>query len=74
MQPTLLTVFGIGFTGPNQGRDGAKLSMNGAAKGNPRVAGVGGLILDDQGNWICGFVNNVGCLQSLWSYGGGIRS
>ncbi len=60
MQPTLLTVFGIRFTGPNQGRDGLKLNMNGAAKGNPRVAGVRGLVLDDQGNWICGFVNNVG--------------
>ena len=36
-------------------REWAKLNMDGASFGNPGLAGCGGVLLDEHGNWITGF-------------------
>ncbi|PKI39106.1 hypothetical protein CRG98_040530 [Punica granatum] len=47
-----------------------KVNTDGASRGNPGLAGAGGLICGDDGRWICGFVHNVGFATStiakLW--------
>lgn len=42
-----------------------KLNINGASLGNPSIAGIGGLIRDDQGRWFKGFTRSVGSATSV---------
>ena len=37
-----------------------KLNMDGSADGNPGLAGYGGLLRDDHGNWLAGFARRIG--------------
>ena len=37
-----------------------KLNMNGASLGNPGVAGCGGIMRDERGNWVVGFARRIG--------------
>ena len=41
------------------------LNIDGLAFGNPVKAGGGGLIRDDQGNWVAGFSRNIGFSTSF---------
>ena len=41
------------------------LNTDGAAKGNPGLAGAGGVIRDHKGEWILGFSENSGCCSPL---------
>ncbi|KAJ8758607.1 hypothetical protein K2173_000328 [Erythroxylum novogranatense] len=47
------------------------LNTDGASKGNPGVAGAGGVIRDTKGRWLDGFVQNIGVATSfmteLWA-------
>ncbi|PKI45344.1 hypothetical protein CRG98_034262 [Punica granatum] len=40
--------------------DFLKLNIDGSVRGNPRIAGAGGLIRNDSGGWVIGFVQNIG--------------
>ena len=42
-----------------------KLNSNGASLGNPGRAGGGGLIHDCNGNWLIGYVRNIGVATSI---------
>ncbi|CAL1398877.1 unnamed protein product [Linum trigynum] len=59
----------IGWLAPPRGW--MKLNVDGASAGNPGIAGAGGLIRDDQGRWIAGFVAKIGetsaALAELWA-------
>ncbi|KAJ8767189.1 hypothetical protein K2173_013586 [Erythroxylum novogranatense] len=50
------------------------LNTDGASKGNPGVAGAGGVIRDTKGRWLDGFVQNIGVATSfvaeLWAIKG----
>ena len=54
-----------------------KVNSNGFALGNPRRAGGGGLIHNNKGEWIQGYVRAIGCTTSvvaeLWALRDGIR-
>ena len=50
-----------------------KLNTDGSAKGNPGMAGAGGLIRDYRGNWIGGFFRNIGFTHSLAAELWGLR-
>ncbi|CAL1373626.1 unnamed protein product [Linum trigynum] len=56
---------------PPPPRGWMKLNVDGASAGNPGCAGAGGLIRDDQGRWIAGFVAKIGeastVLAELWA-------
>jgi len=41
------------------------LNTDGAAKGNPGIAGGGGVLRGDQGEWICGFGESMGIFAPL---------
>ncbi|CAL1353630.1 unnamed protein product [Linum trigynum] len=49
-----------------------KLNLDGASNGNPGLAGAGGVLRDDSGRWISGFVAKVGeasaALAELWAF------
>ncbi|CAL1392167.1 unnamed protein product [Linum trigynum] len=49
-----------------------KLNIDGASAGNPGTAGAGGVIRDEQGRWIAGFVAKIGeataVLAELWAF------
>ncbi|PKI70141.1 hypothetical protein CRG98_009473 [Punica granatum] len=40
-----------------------KLNSDGATRGNPGLAGAGGIIQDEHGNWISGFKHNIGIVS-----------
>jgi len=40
------------------------LNMDGAAKGNPGQASVGGVLRGDKGDWVIGFLENLGHCSS----------
>ena len=52
-------------------RGWVKLNINGSSLGNPGLAGGGGLIWDENGEWILGFARNIGITTSfqakLWA-------
>ena len=50
-----------------------KLNMYGAAEGNPRLAGCGGLLRDDHGNWIASFKRRIGTSTSFVAELWGLR-
>ena len=41
------------------------LNTDGASKGNPGIAGGGGVIRGDLGEWICGFEESMGICSSM---------
>ncbi|XP_015936169.1 uncharacterized protein LOC107462117 [Arachis duranensis] len=47
--------------------DWMKVNTDGAAKGNPGMAGCGGLIRNYQGRWIAGFVANIGYCTAYYA-------
>ncbi|CAL1367953.1 unnamed protein product [Linum trigynum] len=55
-----------------------KLNIDGASAGNPGTAGAGGVIRDEQGRWIAGFVAKIGeataALAELWAFYHGLES
>ena len=55
-----------------------KLNTDGCSKGNPGVAGAGGVIRDHMGSWIGGFAKNIGICSSvtaeLWAIYFGLQS
>ncbi|PKI49193.1 hypothetical protein CRG98_030411 [Punica granatum] len=65
----------IGWRMPSNGW--LKLNTNRAAKGNQGLAGAGGLLRDDNGKWLGGFVHNIGIatsvLAELWVVKRGIK-
>ena len=42
-----------------------KLNTNGAARGNPRIAGARGLLRSDSGLWLLGFQANLGHCSNI---------
>ena len=48
---------------PNSGW--VKLNTDGAASGSTNTTGCGGLIRNDQGNWLVGFSRNIGLANSF---------
>lgn len=50
--------------------DRVKINTDGASKGNPRLAGVGGLMRDDGGKWLGGFVANIGACSAYRNWPG----
>ena len=42
-----------------------KLNTDGSANGNPGLAGCGGVIRDDSGQWIVGFSKCIGITNSF---------
>jgi len=48
-----------------------KLNTDGSSMGNPGLVGGGGLIRDENGDWIVGFARNIGITTSfqaeLWA-------
>ena len=54
-----------------------KLNLDGSSLGNPSLAGVGGLIRNDKGEWIKGYARAIGLTTSvaaeLWALGDGIK-
>ncbi|PKI40609.1 hypothetical protein CRG98_039019 [Punica granatum] len=48
--------------------------MDGASRGNPGLAGAGGLILDLGGSWIGGFMHNIGRASSMMAELWGVHS
>ncbi|PKI65945.1 hypothetical protein CRG98_013665 [Punica granatum] len=53
----------IHWTKPDEGW--FKLNTDGASKGNPGLVGAGGLICDSNGNWMGGFMLNIGIASSM---------
>jgi ribonuclease HI len=55
-----------------------KINVDGCSKGNPGVAGAGGIIRDAMGRWIVGFALNIGICTSvsaeLWAITNGLKS
>lgn len=49
-----------------------KLNIDGSTDGNPGLAGYGGLLRDDHGNWLVGFARRIGTTTSfvveLWGH------
>lgn len=45
--------------------DWQKINTDGASKGNPGMAGCGGVIRDDCGWWVASFGMNVGCCSAF---------
>ena len=54
-----------------------KLKSDGSSMGNPRIAGGGGLIRNEIGEWVRGYARAIGCATSvaakLWALRDGIR-
>ena len=54
-----------------------KFNVNGCSKGNPGLAGAGGVIRDHIGSWIGGFARNIGLYSSvtaeLWAIYSGLQ-
>ena len=54
-----------------------KLNSDGSSMGNPRLAGGGGLIRNEIGEWVRGYARAIGCATSvaakLWALRDGIR-
>ncbi|KAH7840967.1 hypothetical protein Vadar_023977 [Vaccinium darrowii] len=65
-------VLSVGWKAPSEGR--FKLNTDGASKGNPGKAGVGGLIRDHKGEWVGGFCQSIGIQSSLEAELRGLRS
>ncbi|KAL4286983.1 hypothetical protein AHAS_Ahas19G0140700 [Arachis hypogaea] len=42
-----------------------KLNMDGAASTNPNAGGCGGVIRNEQGRWVAGFMANLGCCSAF---------
>ncbi|PKI49687.1 hypothetical protein CRG98_029932 [Punica granatum] len=65
----------IGWRMPSDGW--LKLNTDGAAKGNPSLARAGGLLRDDNGRWLGGFVHNIkiatSILVELWTVKNGFE-
>ena len=65
----------IGWKYPAEGW--IKLNIDGCSKGNPGLAGAGGVIRDHMGNWIGGFARNIGICSSvtaeLWAVHDGLQ-
>ena len=53
----------VGWTYP--ANDWIKLNVDGCSKGNPGVAGAGGVLRDNMGSWIAGFTRNNGICSSV---------
>jgi ribonuclease HI len=53
----------VGWKYPQEER--IKLNVDGCSKGNPGVAGAGGVIRDHLGAWIGGFARNIGICSSV---------
>jgi len=57
--------------------DWVKVNVDGCSKGNPGVAGAGGVIRDAMGKWIVGFAINIGICTSvgaeLWAIANGLQ-
>ena len=53
-----------------------KLNTDGASKGNPGLAGCGGVIRDENGRWIAGFSRRIGVTTSfeaeVWGFWEGL--
>ena len=53
-----------------------KLNTDGSAVGNPRIAGGGGLIHNENGDWVMGFVGSLditfGVMAELWALKDGL--
>ena len=53
-----------------------KLNTNGSAVGNPRIAGGGGLIHNENGDWVMGFARSLGItlgvMAKLWALKNGL--
>lgn len=49
-----------------------KLNTDGSSLGNPRIARDGGVVRDEHGNWIVGFLRKIGrttsYLAELWVF------
>ena len=43
-----------------------KLNTDGCSKGNPGIAGGGGVIRDSLGRWLGGFLVHIGTCDALW--------
>ncbi|CAL1391272.1 unnamed protein product [Linum trigynum] len=60
----------ISWTPPSRGW--VKLNLDGASNGNPGLAGAGGVLRDEAGQWISGFVAKIGeasaVLAELWAF------
>ncbi|KAL0014756.1 hypothetical protein SO802_001825 [Lithocarpus litseifolius] len=54
-----------------------KLNTDGSSLGNPGLAGSGGVIRDEEGNWLMGFARNIGITTSfqveLWGLRDGLN-
>uniref|UniRef100_A0A6N2MZS1 RNase H type-1 domain-containing protein n=1 Tax=Salix viminalis TaxID=40686 RepID=A0A6N2MZS1_SALVM len=65
----------IGWKYPAEGW--IKLNVDGCSKGNPGIAGAGGVIRDHMGTWIGGFARNIGICSSvtaeLWAIYEGLK-
>ena len=46
-----------------------KLNTDGASKGNPGLAGCGGVVRDKNGRWIAGFSRRIGVTSSFGGLG-----
>ena len=60
---------------PGQGK--LKLNIDGSAQGNSGLAGGGGVLRDDQGNWVLGYSRKIGrttsFLAELWALRDGLH-
>lgn len=54
-------------------RGWVKLNTDGSSLGNPSLAGGGGVIQDEEGNWIVGFARNIGITTSFQAELWGLR-
>ncbi|KAL4292566.1 hypothetical protein AHAS_Ahas18G0040900 [Arachis hypogaea] len=65
----------IGWHPPPKGW--IKLNTDGTAQGNPVVTGCGGLLRNEEGNWIAGFTHRIGdgtaFLAELWGVKNGLK-